>query len=287
MSPRYPRSPMEHVRWIGDAPELHDPVLIMAFEGWSDAGDAASTALRWLRDRWAPEPLAEIDGEEFYDFTSARPHVRLADGVTRTIDWPYIELTWGNDAGRDVITMIGTEPQLRWKTFAREVLGIAEALGVELVLSMGALITDVPHTKPINVIGTSTDPDLVQRFGLQRSGYEGPTGILAVLHDALGTAGLPSASMWAPVPSYVPGAPSPKAALALVKRTGSLLNVGLVTTDLEIASAAYERQVSDVVANDDEMTEYVANLERHYDAERAVPSGDELVAEVERFLREQ
>ncbi|MEA3019917.1 MAG: hypothetical protein QOI47_1441 [Actinomycetota bacterium] len=278
---------MEHVRWIGEAPELQDPVLLMAFEGWSDAGDAASTALHWVRDRWAPEPLAEIDGEDFYDFTSTRPQVRLDDGVTRTIDWPRIELTWGSDAGRDVITLTGTEPQLHWRTLAAEVLGIVDTLGVKLVLSMGALITDVPHTKPINIIGTSTDADLITKFGLQRSGYEGPTGILGVLHDAFGTAALPSASMWAPVPSYVPGAPSPKAALALVLRTASLLDIGVVTTDLEIASAAYERQVSDVVANDDDMASYVENLERHYDEERRVPSGDELVAEVERFLREQ
>lgn len=278
---------MEHVRWAGDPPELSDPVFVVAFEGWNDAGDSASTALRWLRDRWASEPLAEIDGEEFYDFTSTRPQVRLIDGVERTIDWPTVELTWGREAGRDVIAMIGSEPQLRWQTFAREVLSIAHELGVGFAVSLGALLTDVPHTKPINVIGTASDPDLIKRLGLQRSGYEGPTGMIGVLHDAFGRAGIDSASLWAPVPAYVPGAPSPKAALALVRRTSTLLNVGLVTTDLEIASASYERQVSEVVAGDDEMTEYVERLERHYDAERDVPSGDELVEEVERFLREQ
>lgn len=278
---------MEHVRWAGDPPELSDPALVVAFEGWNDAGDSASTALRWLRDRWASEPLAEIDGEDFYDFTSTRPQVRLIDGVERTIDWPTVELTWGREAGRDVITMIGSEPQLRWQTFAREVVSIAHELGVGLAVSLGALLTDVPHTKPINVIGTASDPDLIRRLGLQRSGYEGPTGMIGVLHDAFGRAGIDSASLWAPVPAYVPGAPSPKAALALVRRTSTLLNVGLVTTDLEIASAAYERQVSEVVAGDDEMTEYVERLERHYDTERDVPSGDELVEEVERFLREQ
>lgn len=278
---------MEHVRWAGDPPELSDPVFVVAFEGWNDAGDSASTALRWLRDRWASEPLAEIDGEEFYDFTSTRPQVRLIDGVERTIDWPTVELTWGREAGRDVIAMIGSEPQLRWQTFAREVLSIAHELGVGFAVSLGALLTDVPHTKPINVIGTASDPDLIRRLGLQRSGYEGPTGMIGVLHDAFGRAGIDSASLWAPVPAYVPGAPSPKAALALVRRTSTLLNVGLVTTDLEIASASYERQVSEVVAGDDEMTEYVERLERHYDAERDVPSGDELVEEVERFLREQ
>ena len=278
---------MEHVRWIGDLPELHDPVLLLAFEGWSDAGDSATTALGWLRDRWASEPLAEIDGEEFYDYTSTRPQVRLIDGVERTIEWPSVELTWGRESGRDVIALSGNEPQLRWKTFAEIVLSIADTLEVSFVVSFGALLTDVPHTRPINVIGTATDAEVIRRLGLQRSGYEGPTGIVGVLHDAFGRAGIESASLWAPVPSYVPGAPSPKAALALVRRAGSLLDIGLVTTDLEIASAAYERQVSEVVANDEEMTDYVERLERHYEAERDVPSGDELVEEVERFLREQ
>ncbi len=277
---------MEHVRWVGDRPALRDPILLVAFEGWSDAGDAASTALEWLRDRWASEPLAEIDGEEFYDFSETRPQVRL-DGEVRTIDWPTVELTWGNDTGRDIVTLSGSEPHNRWRTFSRQVLGIADALGIDMVLSFGALLTDVPHTVDTRVIGTSTDPDLMATHGLQRSGYEGPTGIVGVLHDAFGTAGVRSASLWAPVPSYVPGAPSPKAALALVRRAASILDIGVVTTDLEIASAAYERQVSEVVADDEEMTEYVERLEQRYSAERDVPTADELVAEVERFLREQ
>lgn len=277
---------MEHVRWIGDRPELHDPILLVAFEGWSDAGDAASTALGWLRDRWASEPLAEIDGEDFYDFSETRPQVRL-DADVRTIEWPSVELTWGNDAGRDIVALSGSEPHTRWKTFARQVLGIADELDIDMVLSFGALLTDVPHTVDTRVIGTSTDPSLIEAHGLQRSGYEGPTGIVGILHDAFGAVGTRSASLWAPVPSYVPGAPSPKAALALVRRAASILDVGIVTTDLEIASAAYERQVSEVVADDEEMTEYVERLEHRYAEERDVPTADELVAEVERFLREQ
>jgi proteasome assembly chaperone (PAC2) family protein len=284
---------MEHVRWTGERPHLHDPVLILAFEGWNDAGDAASTALRWLRDRWASEPLAEIDGEDFYDFTSTRPRVQLEDGVTRTIEWPCVDVTWGNDCGRDVITLSGSEPQLRWQTFARTVLELADALGVTFVLSLGALLAEVPHTRPINVIGTATDTELIRKLGLQRSAYEGPTGIVGVLQNAFANAGVPSASLWAPVPAYVPGAPSPKAALALVRRAGSLLDIGMVTTDLEIASAAYERQVSEVVVDDDEMTEYVERLERRYedddDEEEAEPLqvDADIVAEVERFLRDQ
>jgi len=278
---------MAHVRWTGGTPALDDPVLVIAFEGWSDAGDAASTALGWLRDRCASEPLAEIDGEEFFDFTSTRPQVRLTDGVTRTIEWPSIDLTWGDGCGRDLVTMLGHEPQLKWKTFCREILAVVDSLGVGFVLSFGALLTDVPHTVDTNIIGTSTDQSLIDRFGLQRSGYEGPTGIVGVLHDALGAAGIPTASLWAPVPAYVPGAPSPKAALALIRRAAAILGVSLVTTDLEIAAAAYERQVSDVVAEDDEMSDYVERLERRYAEERAAPSPDDLVAEVERFLREQ
>ncbi|HVM55561.1 MAG TPA: PAC2 family protein [Acidimicrobiales bacterium] len=278
---------MEHVRWAGDVPTLDEPVLIFAFEGWSDAGDSASTALQWLRDRCAGEPLAEIDGEEFYDFTATRPHVLLEDGVTRSIEWPTVDLTWGDGCGRDVVTMLGHEPQLRWRTFARQVLDVADSLGVGFVLSFGALLTDVPHTVDTSIIGTSTDQAIIDRFGLQRSGYEGPTGIVGVLHDTLSRAGLPSASLWAPVPAYVPGAPSPKGALALIRRAGQILDVGFTTTDLEIESAAYERQVSSVVAQDEEMTEYVEQLEQRYAEERQVPSPDELVAEVERFLREQ
>ena len=278
---------MEHVRWAADPPALHEPVLITAFEGWSDAGDAASTAARWLCDRWAPEPLATIDCEEFFDFTATRPMVRLEDDMTRVIDWPDLEMTWGSTAGRDVITLIGHEPHLRWRTFCTEVLEVVDRMGVTLVLSLGALLSDVPHTKPTNTFGTATDPELIDRLRLQRSGYEGPTGIVGALHDACNRAGKKSASLWAPVSAYVPGAPSPKAALALVRRAAAMLDIGLVTTDLEIASAAYERQVSEVVENDEDMAEYVSELERRYDAERSVPSGDELVAEVERFLREQ
>lgn len=278
---------MEHVRWTGDIPSLDEPVLVFAFEGWSDAGEAASTALGWLRERCASEPLAEIDSEEFYDFTATRPHVRLDDGITRSVEWPSVELTWGTECGRDIVALTGQEPQLRWRTFARQVLDVADSLGVGFVMSFGALFTDVPHTADTNIIGNSTDPAIIDRFRLQRSTYEGPTGILGVLHDTLGRAGLPSASLWAPVPAYVPGAPSPKAALALIRRATEILDVGLPTTDLEIASAAYERQVSDVVAEDDEMTEYVERLEQRYAEERATPSTENLVAEVERFLREQ
>jgi proteasome assembly chaperone (PAC2) family protein len=275
---------MEHVHWAG-RPRPERPVVIAAFEGWNDAGDAASTAARWLRDRWAPDLLAEIDAEEFYDFTATRPRVHLADGVTREIEWPANTFTAGSAGNVDAVVLLGTEPQLRWRTFCRQVVQVAETLDARMVLTLGALLAEVPHTRPTSVVGTAVDQELIDRLGLGRSTYEGPTGIVAVLQDACAAAGLPAASLWAAVPAYVPGAPSPKAALALVERTADLLGVAAVATDLDIAAAAYERQVSEVVVDDDEMTDYVQRLEERYDSDEGVPSAS-LVEEVERFLRD-
>jgi proteasome assembly chaperone (PAC2) family protein len=278
-----------HLRW-DSRPQLERPVVIAAFEGWNDAGDAASTAARWLRSRWAPEPFAEIDDEDFFDFTATRPQVRLVDGNVREIEWPSTELSAGTGGGVHAIVVLGTEPQLRWRTFCDQVVDVARAYDARMVLTLGALLAEVPHTKPTSVMGTAVDDDLVERLDLRRSTYEGPTGIVGVLQDACARAGVPSASLWAAVPSYVPGAPSPKAALALIERTAELLDVPVVTTDLEIAAAAYERQVSDVVTDDEEMTEYVERLEERYAADGEdgeAPMTDGLVEEVERFLREQ
>ena len=281
-------APMEHLTW-SDRPQLKRPVVVAAFEGWNDAGDAATTAARWLRDRWAPEALATIDAEDFFDFTATRPQVTLADGMTREIEWPTTELYWGTLAGVDAIVVVGHEPHLRWRTFCEQVVGVAKSYDARLVLTLGALLAEVPHTAPVSVMGTAVDQELIQRFGLRRSSYEGPTGIVGVLQDACGKAGLPAASLWASVPAYVPGAPSPKAALALVERAAEVVSVGVVTTDLEIASASYERQVSEVVAEDDEMREYVAHLEARYNGEvdDEETSQASLVEEVERFLRDQ
>ena len=257
--------------------------MVAAFEGWNDAGDAASVAGDWLRSRWAPEPLAEVDPEEFFDFTSTRPRVELREGV-RTIEWPATTLTYGSAAGLDTVVLLGTEPQLRWRTFCAQVVAVAQAIDARLVLTLGALLAEVPHTRPTSVIGTAVDPTVLERFGLERSSYEGPTGIVGVLQDACTRADVPAASLWAAVPSYVPGAPSPKAALALVERAAGVLAVPVSTTDLDIAAAAYERQVSDVVADDEEMVTYVERLEQRYDDNQGVPSGS-LAEEVERFLR--
>lgn len=264
-------------------------MVIAAFEGWNDAGDAATTAARWLRDRWAPEALATIDAEDFFDFTATRPQVHLADGLTREIVWPATELSWGSSAGTDAIVVVGHEPHLRWRTYCEQVVTVAKHYDAQLVLTLGALLAEVPHTAAVSVIGTAVDEDLIDRLGLRLSSYEGPTGIVGVLQDACGNAGLPAASLWASVPAYVPGAPSPKAALALVERAADILAVGVTTTDLEIASASYERQVTEVVADDDEMREYVAHLEARYHGllDDDEPSPASLVDEVERFLRDQ
>jgi hypothetical protein len=277
---------MEHVVWTS-RPTLRQPVLIAAFEGWNDAGDASSNAVRWLHERWGAEPFAHIDPEEFFDFSATRPRVRLDEGRQREIVWPAFEFSTATVPGTDieVVLLLGTEPQLRWRTFCEQVVAVAGACDVRLAITLGALLADVSHAAPVSVIGTAYDPLVVDRLGLTQSSYEGPTGIVGVLHDALARAGVESASLWAAVPSYVPSAPSPKAQLALVERTAGLLDVGLVTTDLEIASASYERQVTELVEADDDTAAYVRHLEEAQEDEDVDPA--DFVAEVERFLRDQ
>jgi predicted ATP-grasp superfamily ATP-dependent carboligase len=271
-------------------PTLHQPVLVAAFEGWNDAGEAATFAARFLAERWGAEPFATIDPEEFFDFTSTRPHVQLDEDGLREIVWPTTTLSSTSvpDVGLDVIFVIGSEPQLRWRTFCKEIVDVATEYEARLVVSLGALLAEIPHSRPVSVVGTAYDGELVRRLGLTQSAYQGPTGIVGVLHDAFRHAGVPSASLWAAVPTYVPSAPSPKAALALVERIGQLLSIPMVTTDLEIASASYERQIDELVADDDETAAYVSRLEQAADEapEIAEPQGD-LIAEVERFLRDQ
>lgn len=271
-------------------PALHEPVVIAAFEGWNDAGDAASTAARYLIDRWEGTLVATIDPEEFYDFTTTRPHVRLDDDGQRQIDWPSTEIHAATlpDTDKHVLIIVGTEPQLRWRTYTDELTKIASTNQARLCITLGALLAEVPHTRPTAVVGTAYEPDIVAGLDLQPSTYEGPTGIVGVLHDAWRRAGLRSASLWATVPSYVPGAPSPKAAMALIERAATMLETPVITTDLEIASAAYERQVSELVDADEETSTYVASLEQRHDVAPAVlPSAETIAEEVERFLRDQ
>ena len=278
---------MDAVRWAdGERPRLDRPVVIAAFEGWNDAGDAASLAAGWLAARWAPDPLADIDPEEFFDFTATRPRVHLDGDGARTIEWPANTFTAGTGGGIHAVVLLGTEPQLRWRSFCAQVVGVADAIGARLVLTLGALLAEVPHNRPTPMVGTATDEAVIERLELTRSTYEGPTGIVGVLHDACARAGLASASLWAAVPAYVPGAPSPKAALALVERSAEVLGVPVTATDLEIAAAAYERQVSEVVAEDEDMTDYVERLVERFDDGEDEPEAS-LAEEVERFLRDR
>ena len=283
-----------YLRWKR-LPEVHRPVIFAAFEGWNDAGDAATTAIRHLRDRLRALPFAEIDSEDFFDFTSTRPTIEICDGNTRQVHWPSIEFSYvpRDEVGADLITLLGVEPQLRWRTFCEQVLTVARQVNARLVVTLGALLAEVPHSRPTTVFGTSYDNQVAQELGLRPSNYEGPTGIVGVLHNTCVTAGIPSVSLWAAVPSYVPGASSPKAALALIERVTDMLAVQVPTVDLEIAAAAYNRQVSQLVEEDDETAAYVRQLEEHYDtAQETEPtvvggSFEGFFEEVEDFLRRQ
>jgi proteasome assembly chaperone (PAC2) family protein len=289
----------EHVRW-DDHPRLRQPVLITAFEGWSDAADAASSAAGYLATTWGARQFAAIDPEEFYDFTATRPRVRLDDALNRVIDWPTNEFSAAAapGAGRDVIFLRGIEPGLKWRTFCDQIIAVAQTLGVDLVVSLGALAAGVPHTSPVTVMGTTTDPELADRWSLGRSRYEGPTGIVGALNDCLTRAGFQVASLWAALPHYVSQTPSPKGALALVEAVARLLDATVATTDLEIAAASYVRQVDEVVEADSDVAEYVRRLEEDVDEDEDededvldelphdLPGGDALAAEVERYLRE-
>jgi proteasome assembly chaperone (PAC2) family protein len=277
---------MEHLRWLS-RPALSEPALIAAFEGWNDAGDAATTAARYLAERWDAELIALIDPEEFTDFSSTRPQVRLDDDGLREVVWPTTDVFAASipDVG-DVLIILGSEPQLRWRTYCEQILHVAETYSAKLVLTLGALLAEVPHTRPTPIVGTAYETDTVGGVPLQQSSYEGPTGIVGVLHDAARSAGFRTASLWATVPSYVPGAPSPKAALALIERASAMLQTWVPTTDLEIASASYERQVTELVEADEETSSYVRSLEQRHDEEPGFPSTVSLAEEVERFLRD-
>jgi proteasome assembly chaperone (PAC2) family protein len=266
-------------------------VLVAAFRGWNDGAQGASLAVSFLAQAWEARRFADIDPEEFFDFQATRPHVALEEGLTRRIDWPETAFYHASIPGleRDAVLALGIEPNLRWRTFSEEVVELAQDFEVELVVTLGALLADVPHTRPAPVTGSASDPKLVEELGLASSRYEGPTGIVGVVHDACRRAELPSASLWAAVPHYASLAASPKAALALCLRLADLLGTEFDLADLERASAAYEAQVSEAVASDEETEAYVQQLEERRDAlgeELDMPSGETLAAELTRFLRE-
>src|SRR5918911_339226 len=277
---------------VEDRPELKRPVLIAAFRGWNDGAQGATLAAGYLARSWSAERFADVDPEGFFDFQVTRPHVALVEGITRRIDWPETSFYHcrPDGADRDAVLLLGIEPNLRWRTFTDLIVGLASDLGVELLVTLGALLADVPHTRPSPVTGSASDPELVERLGLSASRYEGPTGIVGVLHDACKRAGISSASLWAAVPHYVSLTPSPRAAVALCERLGGLLGTSVELDELEQAARSYEEQVSEAVASDEETAAYVEDLESRVDSlEEAtdLPSGDALAAELTRFLRER
>lgn len=281
-------APGTHLRWQ-HRPDAHRPVLLVAFEGWNDAGSAASTALAHAEDLWEAEPFCDIDPEEFFDFSATRPTVHFDDDGVRQLEWPANQFSWArvND-DLEVVTLLGVEPQLRWRTFCDQVTSVATDLDASMVVMLGALLAEVPHTRPTPVYGTAHNGEVAANLLLSPSTYEGPTGIVGALHHALKETGIPSVSLWAAVPTYVPNAPSPKAALALVARLGQLLGVALPADELSVAAGEYESRIDEVLSDDEDSQDWVTQLEAAYD-ERDLEErgGAELVEEVERFLRNQ
>src|SRR3954471_14190564 len=289
--------------------------MVAAFSGWNDAADAATDAVRWLARAANARPFASLDAEEYVDFQAARPTVELVEGVVRSVAWPSLDFSAGSlpGGGRDLVLMLGVEPNLRWRSFCDDVVSVARTTGCEIVVTLGALLGDTPHPRPIQCTGSATDEVLAARLGMQRSRYEGPTGIVGVLHDSVRTAGFPSASIWAPVPHYVATPPNPKATRAILDKLRQLLDLDFDLTELDIASSAWERSVSEVVAGDPDVSSYVERLENRFDTaanepawletddevaevldadddddwfdEDDLPSGDALAEDFERYLR--
>ena len=277
---------------IDHRPELERPILVAAFRGWNDGAQAASLAAGYLAKTWGAERFADVDPENFFDFQATRPHVSLEEGLSRRIDWPETAFYHARPEGldRDIVLLLGIEPNLRWRTFTDLVVGLARDVGIELLITLGALLADVPHTRSAPVTGSASDKELVERLGHSATRYEGPTGIDGVIHDLCGQSGIPSASLWAAVPHYVSLTPSPRGALALCERLGDVLGIQIEADELEEAARNYEEQVSEAVASDEETAAYVDELERRSDQlddATELPSGDALAAELTRFLRER
>jgi proteasome assembly chaperone (PAC2) family protein len=284
---------MQPLQWEYRPDGLRAPALICAFNGWNDAADAASSALTFVGGSLGARRFATIDPEEFYDFQATRPRVKLADGQTREIEWPAVEVYEARvpRAPRDLILLSGSEPSFRWRTFSKVVVELTEALGAQLIVTLGALLADVPHTRPVAVTGLASDPVLIARLGLASSSYEGPTGIIGVLHAAFQNAGLPSASLWAAVPHYIAATPNPKAALALVRKLEGLVGVAVEASELESAAADYDRQVNLAVQSDPDVQAFVERLEQAAGEEGTeagpLPSGETIARDLQRFLRQR
>ncbi|MEU2669473.1 PAC2 family protein [Streptomyces sp. NPDC007164] len=269
-------------------PELIDPVMVAAFEGWNDAGDAASTAVAHLDREWKGEVFAALDAEDYYDFQVNRPTLWL-DGGVRKITWPTTRLSVvrvGGDKPRDLVLVRGIEPSMRWRSFCNEILGFAHELGVEMVVILGALLGDTPHTRPVPVSGVTSDPDLARTMDLEETKYEGPTGIVGILQEACTHAGVPAVSLWAAVPHYVSQPPNPKATLALLNRLEDLIGLRIPLGELPEDARAWQVGVDQLAAEDSEVAEYVQTLEEARDtAELPEASGEAIAREFERYLR--
>ncbi|GGF42448.1 PAC2 family protein [Williamsia phyllosphaerae] len=277
----------------GDLPTLRTPILVAAFEGWNDAGDAASGAVEHLALIWDAQPLVDIDSDDYYDFQVNRPIVKQIDGVTRRIDWPTTSISWCSPPGsdRDIVLLRGIEPNMRWRGFCAEILDLARALNVQTMVILGALLADSPHTRPVPVTGTAYSTDSALAYNLQESRYEGPTGITGVLQDQCVNAGIPAVSFWAAVPHYVSTPPNPKATVALLSQVEEVLDIEVPLGDLPGQAEEWEQAVTEMTEDDEEIAEYVRGLEERGDAEVSVDDamskidGDALAAEFEKYLR--
>jgi proteasome assembly chaperone (PAC2) family protein len=285
---------VDSLTWHTDVPQLRSPVLVCAFRGWNDAASSASAALTAVADSFDAEPIAEVDPEEYFDFQATRPTIVLTEGQARRIDWPQNDLVAVRVPGadRDLVLFDGTEPNLRWRTFSETIATAADALGVEMVVTLGALVAEVSHTLPVPITGLASDDGLVEELDLQRSSYEGPTGIVGVVHDCCRGIGISSASLWAAVPHYVAAVPNPKAALALLRRLEGLTGIAVDATELEEETASYEEQIGRAVAANPEIAELVERIEAEQsealgDEGADLPSADSIASEFQRFLRQQ
>jgi proteasome assembly chaperone (PAC2) family protein len=286
-----------------EEPTLRRPVLILAFAGWNDASEVATTAVKFLISRWDATKFAEIDSEEFYNFARVRPHVRIEEDFTRAITWPENAFYYYVDPllDRDFVLLIGIEPNLKWRTFSDQILDVCQKVGVQSALSLGGLVADVPHTRPPRITAFSSDPDLTERFpelSIRRSRYEGPTGIVGVLADSFTRAGIPVGSLWGNVPHYISASPNPKVVSGLLHRLSTIYSLGLELSEMERAGRRFERQVNEALAHNPEVAQYVKQLEAReddpspddleLDEEEDVgelPKGEEIVRQLEEFLK--
>jgi proteasome assembly chaperone (PAC2) family protein len=284
---------VDSLTWEGDLPHLRSPVMVCAFRGWNDAAAAASTALTSVAASLDADLIARVDPEEYFDFQSTRPTITMDEGQTRRIEWPENNLFAVRvpAADRDLVLLDGTEPNLRWRTFSETIATAADALGVEMVVTLGSLIAEVSHTLPVPITGLASSSELVEELELERSNYEGPTGIVGVVHDLCRQAGIDSASLWAAVPHYVAAVPNPKAALALLRRLEGLTGIAVEASELEEETADYEEQIGRAVAANPEIEELVSRIEAEQvdllEEGAELPSADTLASEFQRFLRQR